>query len=85
VHEAITDFEPIVVEEDLSLLLQRAPVAFAWIGAVLEPVKEHHHARFDIDESALVRGASTLAATALRMLREIHSRAPRCAVMQQYL
>jgi amidohydrolase len=71
--EAVTDFEPMMGAEDFSLLLQQAPGSFAWIGAALEPAREHHHPRFDIDESALARGASTLAAAALRALREIRS------------
>jgi amidohydrolase len=71
--EAVVDFQPMMGAEDFSLLLAQAPGSFAWLGAALEPAREHHHPRFDIDEGALVRGASVLAATALRALREIGS------------
>lgn len=71
--DMVTEFQPMMAAEDFALLLGEAPGSFAWLGAALEPAREHHHPEFDIDESALIRGASTLAATALRALREIHS------------
>jgi len=66
-------FEPMMAAEDFSILLHEAPGSFAWLGAALARPREHHHPEFDIDESALIRGASTLAAAALRALREIRS------------
>ena len=67
--DAVVDFEPMMGAEDFALLAQRAPGAFLWIGAALEPPREHHHPRFDIDESVLPRGAAVLAACALEAMR----------------
>lgn len=71
--ECVEELEPWMGGEDFAYLLAEAPGAFAWIGAAPEDPREHHHPRFDIDESVLVRGASTLAACALRALRELAS------------
>jgi amidohydrolase len=66
--DVIDDFEPMMGAEDFALLLQQAPGAFFWLGAALDPPREHHHPRFDIDESVLPRGAAALAACALHAL-----------------
>jgi amidohydrolase len=70
-QDAETDFDPMMGAEDFSLLQQQAPGSFLWLGAALEPPREHHHANFDIDERVLGHGAATLAACALRALREL--------------
>jgi metal-dependent amidase/aminoacylase/carboxypeptidase family protein len=67
--DRVCDFEPMMGAEDFALLQREAPGAFIWIGAALDPPREHHHPRFDIDESALPDGAAALAACALRTLR----------------
>ena len=74
--DAVAEFEPWMGAEDFAYLLREAPGSFAWLGAALDEPREHHHPRFDIDEGALVRGASVLAASALRALEEIGSSAP---------
>lgn len=71
--DQVAEFQPMMAAEDFSILMHEAPGSFAWLGAALERPREHHHPEFDIDESALIRGASTLAAAALRALREIRS------------
>ncbi|MGH7476029.1 MAG: M20 metallopeptidase family protein [Longimicrobiales bacterium] len=68
---AVADAEPMMGAEDFAFLLREAPGAFFWLGAALEPPREHHHPRFDIDESVLKRGAAALAACALHALREV--------------
>jgi amidohydrolase len=65
---ALADFEPMMGAEDFALLQQASPGAFLWLGAALDPPREHHHPRFDIDESVLPRGAAALAACALHAL-----------------
>lgn len=66
----VTQAEPMLGAEDFSLLAREAPGAFFWIGAALDPPREHHHPRFDIQEGALSLGASALAASALEALRQ---------------
>lgn len=73
--DAVADFEPRMYAEDFAILQREAPGCFMWLGAALDPPREHHHPNFDIDERVLVRGASVLAACALHALREHGSRA----------
>jgi len=56
--------------EDFALLAREAPGCFIWLGAALEPPREHHHPNFDIDESVLAKGAAALAACAVHALRQ---------------
>jgi amidohydrolase len=67
--DAVAPFAPIMYAEDFSLLAQQAPGCFIWLGASLEEPREHHHPAFDIDESALHRGAAALAACAFGALQ----------------
>ena len=60
--------EPFMWAEDFSILLGRVPGAFFMLGAALDPPREHHHPRFDIDERVLPLGAAALAACALHAL-----------------
>jgi amidohydrolase len=66
--DAILPFGAMMGAEDFALFLQQAPGAFLWLGAALDPPREHHHPRFDIDEGALPRGAALLAACAIAVL-----------------
>jgi amidohydrolase len=68
--DAVADFEPIMYAEDFALYLRDTPGCFFWLGAALNPPREHHHPRFDIDERVLARGATALAACAIRALGE---------------
>jgi amidohydrolase len=65
---AVHDAQPTMGAEDFAILLGQAPGAFLWLGAALRPPREHHHPRFDIDESVLPHGAAVLAACAARAL-----------------
>lgn len=69
--DAVADLEPIMYAEDFALYLRETPGCFFWLGAALDPPREHHTPRFDIDESALARGATALAACALHALTEL--------------
>ncbi|HSJ24623.1 MAG TPA: amidohydrolase [Longimicrobiales bacterium] len=63
--DVIEPFQPMMGAEDFAILAREAPGCFIWLGAALEPPREHHHPAFDIDEGALPRGAAILAACAL--------------------
>ena len=69
--DAVRVPEPFMWAEDFSILLRRTPGAFFMLGAALDPPREHHHPRFDIDERVLPLGAAALAACALRALDEL--------------
>jgi amidohydrolase len=69
--DASADFEPMMGAEDFSLMLQKAPGAFLWLGAALSTPREHHHPEFDIDEGVLVKGAGALAAFAVQALQTL--------------
>ncbi len=63
--------EPMLGAEDFAILAREAPGCFFWLGAALDPPREHHHPRFDVDESALPLGSAALAACAVRALEEL--------------
>jgi amidohydrolase len=69
--DCIVPFGRMMGAEDFALLAREAPGCFLWLGAGLEPAREHHHPAFDIDERALVRGAAILAACALTTLQRM--------------
>jgi amidohydrolase len=68
--DAVVEFPPMMGAEDFALLALEAPACFIWLGAALDPPREHHHPRFDIDERMLVHGAAALAACATASLRD---------------
>ena len=57
--------------EDFSYFAEKAPGSFFYIGGAFpgQPVRLHHHPRFDVDERCLPIGAALLAEIALRYLR----------------
>jgi IAA-amino acid hydrolase len=67
-ESCITPFSRMMGAEDFAILAREAPGCFIWLGAALQPPREHHHPAFDIDEDALPRGAAMLAACALTTL-----------------
>lgn len=69
--DAVVPFERMMGAEDFAILAREAPGCFFWLGAGLEPPREHHHPAFDIDERALPIGAAALAACAMRALHEL--------------
>ena len=70
-EESVRVPEPFMWAEDFSILLRRTPGAFFMLGAALDPPREHHHPRFDIDERVLPLGAAALAACALHALEAL--------------
>ena len=70
-EERLREWRPWMGAEDFAILQREAPGSFFWLGAALEPPREHHHPRFDVDEGVLPLGASALAACALRALGEL--------------
>jgi amidohydrolase len=67
---AVVPYEPMMTAEDFAYFAQVAPGCFFWLGAALDPPREHHQPTFDIDESVLPLGAALLAACALQFLEE---------------
>jgi IAA-amino acid hydrolase len=65
---ALETLPPTMGAEDFSFLAQEAPGAYLWLGAALPDAREHHHPRFDIDESVLPLGAAILAGSAMNLL-----------------
>jgi amidohydrolase len=70
-EDDVLPIEPMTLAEDFSFLAHEAPGTFFWVGAALPRPRMHHEADFDIDESALPLGAATLAAGAIRLLKEM--------------
>jgi amidohydrolase len=64
----VVPFERMMGAEDFAILAREAPGCFFWLGAALDPPREHHHPAFDIDERALPIGSAALAACAIRAL-----------------
>jgi amidohydrolase len=67
--DSIAHCEPMMSAEDFAFYQRKVPGCFVWLGAALNPPREHHHSDFDIDERILPRGAALLAACALHFLR----------------
>ncbi len=66
--EQVFESPPLAASEDFAYFLQKVPGAFILLGAGNEErgiTAPHHSPRFDIDESALPRGAELLAALAM--------------------
>jgi amidohydrolase len=72
-EDAVVEVEPFMWAEDFALYLQEVPGCFVWLGAALDPPREHHHPRFDIDETVLPAGAAALATCAMRSLSELRA------------
>ncbi|MFO8172738.1 MAG: M20 family metallopeptidase [Longimicrobiales bacterium] len=72
-EENVWDAEPMMGAEDFALLAREAPGVFLWVGAAREDSREHHHPRFDIDESVLPLNAALLAGMAQELLLELSS------------
>ena len=67
-RDAVLPMERWMGAEDFAFLARRAPGCFVWLGAALPEPREHHHPRFDIDESVLPLGAALLVASAIDLL-----------------
>jgi IAA-amino acid hydrolase len=68
--DAVVPTGPVMGGEDFGVLAERVPGCYMRLGGGFpgQPLRNHHDAHFDIDESALPIGTSILAATALRYL-----------------
>jgi amidohydrolase len=75
-EEDVWEAEPMMGAEDFALLAREAPGAFLWLGAALSDAREHHHPRFDIDESVLPIAAAFLARTGAALMELYGSPAP---------
>ena len=70
-NDAVVPLDPMMAAEDFAFLAREAPGTFFWMGAALPDAREHHHPRFDIDESVLPLGAAALARAATALLQEV--------------
>jgi amidohydrolase len=71
--DAVVSFEPMMGAEDFAILAREAPGCFFWLGAALDPAREHHHPMFDIDERTLAQGSAALAACAISAMKGQHA------------
>jgi amidohydrolase len=58
----VVPFVPTLGAEDFSMILQRVPGCYFFVGArnaAIDAVYPHHHPKFSIDERALMIGAQT--------------------------
>ncbi|SFI95041.1 MULTISPECIES: M20 family metallopeptidase [unclassified Bacillus (in: firmicutes)] len=71
--ESITSLSPSMGGEDFSAYLQKAPGCFVKLGTGngnKETCYPHHHPKFDVDETALIRGAQLFLQTAMELLKD---------------
>lgn len=67
----VWEAEPMMGAEDFAILAGKAPGTFLWLGAALPDPREHHHPRFDIDESVLPIASALLSGMAEALLLEL--------------
>ena len=60
-----------MASEDFAFLAHEAPGCFFWLGAALPEPREHHHPRFDIEESMLPVASAALARAATALLEGV--------------
>lgn len=68
--ERVHPLTPALLAEDFAYLARAAPGVFLWLGAALPEPRQHHHPRFDIDESILPLAAACLARSGMALLEE---------------
>jgi amidohydrolase len=74
--EGVQEAELTMGAEDFAFLGRAAPGTFFLVGAGLPERREHHHPRFDIDESVLPLGAAAMVAGARRVLLSLAATGP---------
>jgi amidohydrolase len=74
-EDDVWEAEPMMGAEDFAILARQAPGAFLWLGAALPDAREHHHPRFDIEESVLPVASALLAGLAMALLQEMSGEA----------
>jgi amidohydrolase len=65
-EENLISFVPTMGAEDMSLVLEKVPGCYFFVGGrneVIDAVYPHHHPQFNIDERALSIGAEVMVAT----------------------
>lgn len=67
---AVLTMERWMAAEDFSFLARRVPGCFMWLGAAMSTPREHHHPRFDVDDSVLPTSAALMARAATTLLKE---------------
>jgi len=67
---SVLPMERWMASEDFSFLARRAAGCFVWLGAALATPHEHHHPRFDVDDSVLPTAAALMAGAATALLEE---------------
>ncbi|HEX6587629.1 MAG TPA: M20 family metallopeptidase [Longimicrobiales bacterium] len=72
--DVVRTVDPLMWAEDFAILLRETRGAFFLLGAALDPPREHHHPKFDIDERVLPLGAAALAACARHALAALSER-----------
>ncbi|HDX9577862.1 TPA: amidohydrolase [Bacillus pseudomycoides] len=71
--DSVILLSPSMGGEDFSAYLQKAPGCFIKLGTGnknKETCYPHHHSKFDVDETALIRGAQLFLQTAMELLKE---------------
>jgi amidohydrolase len=68
--DVVQPFAPMMGAEDFAFFQRVTRGCFLWVGAALDPPREHHTPKFDIDERVLARGAAVMASCALHALRQ---------------
>ncbi len=69
----VVEFEPTMGAEDMSLVLQRVPGCYFFVGGrnpVIDAVYPHHHPKFNVDERALEVGTRAMVAAVKECLRQ---------------
>jgi len=72
-EDNITEFEPTMGAEDMSLVLEKVPGCYFFVGgrnAAIDAIYPHHHPKFNIDERALHIGAKAMVAAVKECLRQ---------------
>lgn len=72
-EENVVEFEPTMGAEDMSLVLEKVPGCYFFVGGrnpVIDAVYPHHHPKFNIDERALEIGAHAMIAAVKECLQE---------------
>jgi metal-dependent amidase/aminoacylase/carboxypeptidase family protein len=72
-EDNVTDFEPTMGAEDMSLVLEKVPGCYFFVGGrnpAIDAVYPHHHPKFNIDERAIHIGARAMVAAVKECLTQ---------------
>ena len=71
--ENVVEFEPTMGAEDFSLVLEKVPGCYFFVGGrnpLIDAVYPHHHPKFNVDERALEVGTRAMVAAVKECLRQ---------------